>query len=344
MKALRKTKPGKGTRCDDVGIPQISESDLLVRVKATALCKSDIDVCEWTPLVAKANYKLPFIMGHEFLGRVVEVGKYVKNFQVGDHVAGETHTPCGYCYVCRTGNRHICANNMGILGRTIDGSFAEYIRLPDVSAIKMDKSIPAAQGALMEPLGTALYAVTKANVSGRPIAILGCGTIGLMAVELSKLLGATKVIAVDCVDRKLEEATKYGADLVINSMNVDMAEAVMDATSGAGIDAAVDTTGNQKVINQIMQILRIAGTCVFVGMIDYPLVFDEFMNRVVYKELNLTGIFGRRMYETWETLAGILESGRIDLAHYVAAELPLGEFEKALELFPTVSGRVVLYP
>ncbi len=344
MKALRKVKSGKGANWEDIDMPQIGEDDLVVRVKATALCKSDVDVYEWTSLVAGANYPLPITMGHEFVGEIVEVGKHVKNFLMGDHITGETHIPCGYCHSCRMGNGHICSNNMGVLGRTVDGSFAEYIRIPEVSAIKIDKEVPISQGALMEPFGTAVHAVMKGEVSGKSVIVLGCGTIGLMAVELSRLLGATKVIAVSRTPAKLEDALHYGADVAINTREHDLVEVVMDETHDIGVGVAIETTGDQKIINQVMKILEVAGRCVFVGMIDYPLTFDGFMNKVVYKELILTGIFGRRLYETWETVASILQSGRIDLSHYVAAELPLVEFKKGIDMFSSLSGRVIFYP
>ena len=344
MKALRKADQKPGAVMVEIPIPEIKDNEMLIKVTATALCKSDVDVYEWTPLVASSNYALPFTLGHEFFGEVVKAGSSVKRFKLGDKIAGETHIPCGYCNTCRTGNQHICSNNMGVIGRNVNGCFAEYIVMPEISAVKMPDDMNPAQGSLMEPLGTALHAVTKANVSGKTVAILGCGTIGQMAVEFAKFLGATKVIAADIMQSKLDECKKLGADVIINNREQDWVEVAMKETHNIGVGCVVDFTGNQKVINQAMDALAIGGKCVFVGMIDYPLTFNEFMKKVVYKELNLTGIFGRRMFETWELLAEILATGRINLGHYVAAEIPMSEFEKGVEMFPKVSGRVVMYP
>jgi threonine 3-dehydrogenase len=344
MKALRKLKAGRGADYCDVPVPEAGPADLLVRVKATALCKSDIEVYEWSDLLASLKFPLPITMGHEFLGEVVEAGSLVKDIRAGDHIAGETHIPCGFCRPCRTGNRHICSNNMGVLGRSVDGSFAEYIRVPYTSAIKVDNAMPAAHGALMEPLATAVHSLMKADVAGKTVAILGCGTIGLMAVELARLLGAAKVIAVSTTPGKLKSALALGADIAVNSREAKLAEAVMEATKGRGVDAVIDNTGNEKLINDAVDILQIAGKFIFVGMVDAALTINGFMKRVAFRELLLTGIYGRRMYETWDVLTNILESGRLDLGRYVAAEIPLSEYEKGIGMFPALSGRVVMYP
>lgn len=343
MKALRKMGPGPGAELVDIPIPEIEADEVLIKVKATALCKSDVDVYTWTPLVASANYPLPLTMGHEFLGEVVEVGKAVKGLQVGDHVAGETHIPCGHCRTCWSGNRHIC-DDMGVLGRNVDGSFAEYIKLPAVSAIKVDKSLLPAHGAIMEPLGTALHALTKGEVWGKSVLVLGCGVIGLMAVHLAKMLGATSVYAVSTTPGKLEKAARLGADRVINSKSEDMVEAIMEATHGEGVGVVIETTGNEGVINKAIDVLQKAGRCVFVGMIEESLSIEKYMVRVVYKELVLTGIFGRRIYETWGLLRELLETKDIALGEFIGPEMPLTDYEKGFNQFSKYTGRIIFYP
>lgn len=344
MKALRKIKNEAGAEFQDIPIPKIGPTDLLVKVKATALCKSDIDVYNWTPVVQNLKLPLPITMGHEFLGEVVDIGEVVKGFSIGDHVVGETHVPCGYCYACKTGKSHICVNNMGVLGRSIDGSFAEFIRLPSISAIKVDNSMPPSHGAIMEPLATAIHATTKADVAGKTVAILGCGAIGLMNIEIAKILGATRVIAISRTQAKLDKARELGADLVINNKNNDMVEAVMENTHGIGVDVIIDYTGDINVINDSVDMLKVGGKCVYVGMIDYPLTFEKFMVRVVYKELVLTGIFGREIYSTWEVLNNILESNRMNLKNYIADEVPLSDISKWIDKASKLTGRVILYP
>ncbi len=344
MRALRKIKPGAGADFVDIPVPEIGEHDLLVRVKAAAMCKSDVEVFEWTPLVASANYDLPFTLGHEFSGEVAAVGRLVKNFKPGDRVAGETHIPCGYCHECRTDNQHICTNHMGVLGRNVDGCFAEYIRLPEISAIKLADDADFVQMSLLEPLGTALHALQKAEPSGRNIAILGVGTIGLMACELAKILGATRVIALDVNESRLAYSLKVGADIAVNGMKEDFVKIAKEQTDGQGLDCIVDFTGNRKVINQAIDALATAGTLVHVGMVEGELVIPNFMYRVVYRELKIKGLFGRHMFKTWELLMRLVNSGKINLAAYVGEVMPITEYEKALDHFNDLNGRAVMIP
>jgi len=344
MRALRKIKSGEGAQFVDIPVPEIGEHDLLVQVKAAAMCKSDVEVFEWTPLVASANYDLPFTLGHEFSGEVVAVGGLVKNFKVGDRVAGETHIPCGYCHECRTDNQHICTNHMGVLGRNVDGCFAEYIRLPEISAIKLAPDADFVQMSLLEPLGTALHSLQKANPSGKNIAILGVGTIGLMACELAKVLGANKVIALDVNEGRLAYSLKCGADIAINGLKEDLVKIAKEQTNGIGLDCIVDFTGNMKVINQAVDALATAGTLVHVGMVEKELVIPAYMYRVVYRELKITGIFGRHMFKTWELLMQLVNNGKVHLDAYVGKVLPMTEYQNALDEFNNLNGRAVLIP
>lgn len=342
MQALRKTKSGTGAEFVEVPIPEIGEHDLLVQVKATAMCKSDVEVFEWTPLVR--HLQLPITLGHEFAGEVVKVGSLVKNFKQGDKVAGETHIPCGNCHECRTNNQHICSNEMGVFGRNVDGSFAEYIRVPEISAIKLEDDANYVEMSLLEPLGTALHALQKAEPSGKTIAILGVGTIGLMACELAKLLGAVKVIALDVNKSRLEYSLLRGADIAINGMEEDFVECVKKETNGVGIECIVDFTGNSKVINQAIDALATAGKLVHVGMVEAELTIPNYMYRVVYKELKITGLFGRHMFQTWEVMLLLLKNNRIDLSAYVGAVIPLTNYQEALDMFDEINGRAVMIP
>lgn len=344
MKALRKTRPGSGGEIVEIPLPVIGEHDLLVRVRATAMCKSDIEVIEWSPLVAAANYDLPFTMGHEFAGEVVSVGSLVKQFKIGDSVAGETHIPCGTCYECRTDNQHICSNHMGVLGRNVDGSFAEYIRLPEISAIKLDPDADLIEMSLLEPLGTALHGLQKANVSGCTVAILGVGTIGLMACELAKALGAVKIIAMDINESRLAHSVKVGADVAVNGLTEDLVKVAKAQTAGRGVDCVVDFTGNVRVINQAIDALRTAGTLVHVGMVSADMNIPGYMYRVVYRELKITGLFGRHMFKTWELLMELLRNGKVNLKNYVGAVMSLDEYEKAVEQFNHLNGRAIMIP
>lgn len=342
MKAIRKMKPGEGAEVVEIPIPECGPLDLIVKVKAAAMCKSDVEVFEWTPLVAAANYDLPFTLGHEFSGEVTQVGSLVKNFEVGDRVAGETHIPCGNCYECRTDNQHICTNNMGVIGRNVDGCFAEYIKLPAISAIKLKKDADFIESSLLEPLGTAYHSLQKAHVSGANVAVLGTGTIGLMTCELAKLLGAARVFAMDIKPSRLEHALKLGADVAINGLEEDFVSVISKYTGH--LDAVVDLTGNQTVINKAVDALSTAGRLVHVGMVQEELTIHRYMNRVVYRELIITGLFGRHMFKSWEPLLNLLDAGRVNLQEYVGEVMPMSDYQKALDIFDDINGRAILTP
>ncbi|MDR1636102.1 MAG: alcohol dehydrogenase catalytic domain-containing protein [Treponema sp.] len=343
MKALRKTKAAAGAELLDLPVPEIGPRDLLVKVKATALCKSDVEVFEWSPLVQAANYTLPFTMGHEFAGEVVKTGELVQGFVPGDKVAGETHIPCGICRECRTGNAHICGNHMGVLGRTFNGSFAEYIRLPEVSAIKLAADADYVQCSLYEPLGTAIHALQKVKVlSGAHIAVLGPGTIGLMTCEAAKAMGVSRVFAVGTNPERLKYSRELGADAAINTKEQDFVREIKRHTSR--LDAVIDCTGNTALINHAIDALAIAGTLVHMGNVQKELTIPGFMYRVVYRELTITGIFGRHLYTTWDILNSLLESGRVKLEHYVGEVMPLSQYQKGLEHFSRLKGRAVMLP
>ena len=341
MKAICKTKPEAGAELCTIPIPEIDREQVLIKIKCTALCNSDVEVYHWTPLVAKANYKLPFVMGHEFAGEIVKVGEAVQGFAVGDRVAAETHIPCGYCETCRDGHQHICGNHMGVLGRTVDGCFAEYIALHQKALIKLPDNVSYEQGSVFEPFATAVHAVSKANPMGKSMLICGTGTIGQMAVLVAKLLGCTKVFANDISDEKLERAKEFGADILINSTQEDLVEVVKKETNGYGVDTIIDFTGNERVINQCVEAAKIAGTIVHVGMVGKPLTYQNFMYGVVYKELNITGIYGREMYQTWQQVGNLLETGKVDLNKFVAKRMKLEEFDQAVDEFANYSGRIV---
>ena len=342
MKAIRKMNPGPGAEIVDIPIPECGPLDLIVKVKAAAMCKSDVEVFEWTPLVAAANYDLPFTLGHEFSGEVTQVGSLVKNFEPGDRVAGETHIPCTTCYECRTDNQHICTNNMGVIGRNVNGCFAQYIRLPAISAIKLKKDADFVECSLLEPLGTAFHALQKAQVSGANIAILGTGTIGLMACELAKLLGAARVFAMDIKPARCEYALKMGADVAINGMEQDFAAEIAKHTNH--LDAVIDLTGNGAVINKAIDALSTGGRLIHVGMVQNELTIHRYMHKVVYRELIITGLFGRHMFKSWEPMLNLLDTGRVNLKAYVGATMPMSDYQRALDIFDDINGRAILIP
>lgn len=340
MKAIRKVKKGTGVLLQEIPIPCISENQLLVKILASALCKSDLDVFYFTESFHQSGVPLPFTMGHEFCGEVVKVGKAVKGFKPGDHVCGETHVPCRTCAACQSGYQHICPH-MGLIGRTVDGCFAEYMALPAVSAVKIPKEIPAEQAALFEPFGVAVHALQEAQVDGKAVMITGTGTIGSMAVEAARAMGAGKIIVTSRDDQKLERARELGADHGINIKKDNIRNETEKYTRGAGVDCVIEMTGKDTVFNDALDALRPGGKIICVGNHNQPMVIQNFTGRVMYREITVTGIFGRRLFDTWDIAVQLACSGKVDLKRYIGRRTKLEYFDKAAGDFEKVSGRIV---
>lgn len=340
MKAIRKLENAPGAVLCDIPVPQPAEDEVLVKILASALCKSDLDVFHYTESFRLAGVPVPFTMGHEFCGEVVAIGSNVKGFEIGDHVCGETHVPCDVCKPCQEGYRHICPD-MGLIGRTVNGCFAEYMALPAVSAVKVPKEIPAEQAALFEPFGVAIHALQDAGISGKVVMITGTGTIGSMAVEAARAMGALKIIVTSRDDEKLERALSLGADAVINITRENLKERAVELSGGHGVDCVIETTGKAKIFNDALDSIRVGGKIVCVGNHNQTLEIPNFTGRVMYREITVTGIFGRRMFDTWNLASELAASGRVNLEKYVGKRLSLEAFEEGVKSFDDVFGRIV---
>ena len=339
MKALIKDQPEKGATLKDLPVPQIGDDDLLIRVRAAAICGTDIHIYQWNKY-ASSRIKLPLLFGHEYAGEVVDVGKNVANFKNGDRVAAETHVPCGYCYQCTTGLQHVC-KDMKILGVHMDGAFAEYAVLPALCAWKLDSAISYEIGATMEPFGIGVHAISKTDPAGKKVIVFGCGPIGIYAQMVAKLSGAEYLIGVDISKERLDMAKKMGTDIVLNAGQVDVAQTVDRLTKGSGLDIVVELTGNRSVVNDAANTLRRGGELVLVGLYDGPVELD-LVNNVIYKEANVYGVTGRIMWDTWWTAQSMLLSGKIDIKPVITHYFDLQDYDKAFQMVESAkTGKVV---
>jgi len=342
MVALRKSQAGPGAELQQIPIPLPGPHDILIRVRAAAICGSDRQVYAWRPSVAQLGLKFPFTMGHEFAGVVEAKGEHVSHIQAGDHVAGETHVPCGHCYQCNTGNAHVC-EKMGIVGRSVNGCFAEYVLLPEQSVWKLPGNLPFEQGALLEPLGVGVHSLEVADVSGKIVVLMGVGAIGLLTLQAAKALGALEAIAIGRTPEKLELARSFGADLVINAREENVTERVRQYTMGHMADVVIEFTGDPVAFGQSLEILRIGGRLVAVGNADAPIPVDV-LKHVIHREITITGIHGRRMYGTWINAQNLVRTGRINLKEMIAGSFELKDYEKAFALAGKEARKVILLP
>ena len=330
MKAILKEKPGPGAVVKEVDLPKPGPREVLMRVKVGAICGSDVHIYEWDSFAQSVVPKLPQILGHEFAGEVVEVGKEVHHLKPGDHVAGETHIPCDNCYFCLTGQRHIC-QNMKVYGVHSQGIFSEYTTIPEPCAVKIPKEIPFPAAAMMEPCGVAVHGLSKGTVSGRTLAIFGCGPIGLFAVQAALAYGAARVYAVDLSENRLKMAQSFGATQVFLANRDPLEKIILEETKGIGVDMVLEVSGSQKAYDQGLKIMRKAGTFVIIGLAAKPIQL-EIPTNIMYKEAKLFGITGREMYETWYQVIGLVQSGKVDLEKVVTHKLPPEKFEEGFKV------------
>lgn len=341
MKAVVKRQPGPGLEWSGVPVPEPGPGQVLVKVKAAALCGTDIHIDEWSLWAQNAKLKLPLIVGHECSGEVEAVGSNVQGLEIGDHVASETHIPCGHCLQCQIGEQHICAN-LKLFGVHTDGCFAEYAVIPAICARKIPESISFQVGAVLEPLGTAFRTAEEADVAGKPVVVLGCGPIGLFAVGAAAMMGASKVIGIDISEFRLSGAKAMGATHVLNSRTENVVQAVLDLTGGYGADAIIEASGNVDAIKLAFAYLRKGGRFGMIGLPAKPIEL-ELGSEVVFKEAKIFGIHGRKMFGTWRAMEGALASGRLDISPVLTHEMPLESYAEGIALARSGQANKVIF-
>ena len=343
MKAIAKTKPAPGAEIIEIEIPTPGPDEVLVKVLATSICGTDLHIFEWNKWAQNRFKNLPRVMGHELCGEIIEIGKNVENLKKGDIISAETHIACGHCYLCQTGNAHICVNG-SILGVDINGVFAEYAVIPANNAWVLDKRIPKDHASVMEPLGNAVHTVLAGDIAGNSVLITGCGPIGLMSIAVSRICGATQIIATEINAYRIELAKKVGADLVLNPKEEKIVPRVLGETRNLGVDAVLEMSGNPTAIRDAFEALRPGGRYSILGIPDKPMEID-LGKHIVFKYATVQGINGRLMFSTWHQTARFLSSGRLDLAPIITHRFSLDEYEKGMELMASGNcGKILLYP
>jgi threonine 3-dehydrogenase len=315
-----------------------------VKVAATSLCGTDAHIYRWDEWAQK-RIQPPRIIGHELCGHVVEVGREVSLVKVGDYVAAESHLTCGACFQCRTGQAHVC-KNYKILGVDRDGSYAEYVVLPEGVLWHTDSGIPPELACVQEPLGNAVDAALAEDLTGHTVLITGCGPTGLFAAAVARTAGAATIIASDVSDYRLGLAKQVGVDHVLNA-KTESAErveaAILDMTGGEGVDAALEMSGNPTALHQAFRAVKNGGRVTLFGIPTGSVCFD-LPNEIIFKGIRVYGITGRRLFGTWYRLAGLFKAG-LDIRPVVTHSFPLREFATGFELIQSGQcGKVVLFP
>lgn len=327
MKCVVKEKPEVGAIVlTERPVPAYGVNDILVKVKAAAVCGTDVHIMDWNAWSQK-RITPPTIIGHEFAGEVVAVGSNVSTIKIGDLVSAETHVVCNSCVLCHNGHQHVCANTSTI-GVHRDGCFAEYIAIPAENAVVYDPATPVEIVAIMEPFGVAVHAAMEFPVAGKIVMVNGCGPIGVMAVAVAKKCGAAKVFAVELNPQRAALALKMGADEVLNPTEVDVVKTIKEKTPH-GAEVVIEFTGNVGAIKTAIACMAPEGKMAAAGLPNGSVDFD--FSEFVYSGKVIKGIAGRLMYKTWEDAKGLIAGG-LDLSPIVTHTLPLEEYAEGLRL------------
>lgn len=340
MLAIVKERPEQGASLVTVNIPAVADDEVLVKIDYASICGTDVHIYVWNEW-AQNRIKTPHIMGHEFSGHVVEVGGSVRGFKEGDFVSSETHIYCGHCYQCLTGHSEVC-QNLQILGVDRSGAFAEYIAVPERVLWKNDPLIPASWASIQEPMGNALDTVNGESVAGRTVLITGAGPIGVLAVGIAKAFGATQLFVSDLSDYRLDIAKRMGADVVLNPLRDDVEAVVREQTHGIGVDVVLEMSGSEKAIHQGLRALTPAGRMSLLGLPDRPVTLD-LANEVIFKEIRIYGVTGRKIFSTWETVSRLLASRLVDPTPAITHQLKFEDWQTGMDaMVAGTSGKVVL--
>ncbi|NMB01177.1 MAG: L-threonine 3-dehydrogenase [Firmicutes bacterium] len=341
MKAIAKLEAAPGFNLIEAPIPRPKAGEVLVRVRVSAICGTDVHIYAWDQW-SQNRIKPPLIFGHEFCGDVVEIGEGVKGVKEGDFVSVETHFTCGVCQFCRTGRGHIC-QDVKIVGVDRDGCFAEYVTVPYENLWVWDYNVDPEVAAIQDPYGNAVHTALACNLVGAEVLITGVGPIGLAAIPIAKMAGAKRVICSDVSSYRLDLAKKFGADVVIDVHSQDLYSEVVNVTKGAGVDVLLEMSGNETAINDAFKCLANGGTASLLGIPSKPITID-LATAVVFKGATVFGINGRKMYETWYQGQALLERG-LDLTPLITHRLPLERIGEGFELMQAGQcGKIIIYP
>ncbi|MBU0936446.1 MAG: L-threonine 3-dehydrogenase [Spirochaetes bacterium] len=338
MKALVKRSAEVGLWMEDVPMPTISDNDLLIKVKKTAICGTDVHIYKWDEW-SQRTIKTPMVIGHEFVGEIVEMGRAVHGYKIGERVSAEGHIVCGVCRTCRAGKPHLCPNTRGI-GVNRQGCFAEYVSVPAGNAWHVDESISDEIAAIFDPFGNATHTALSFDLVGEDVLITGAGPIGCMAAAIARHVGARNVVVTDVNDYRLELARKLGANRTVNVAKENLRDIMGDLHMVSGFDVGMEMSGSPQAFSQMLDVMYNGGRIALLGILPNGAGID--WDKVIFKGLFLKGIYGREMFETWYKMQTMVMSG-LDIAPVITHRYNFDDFQKGFnDMLSGQSGKVVL--
>jgi threonine 3-dehydrogenase len=338
MQAIAKLTPGVGLQLTEVPVPQPGINDVLIKIKQTSICGTDVHIYNWDAW-AEQTIKPPMVIGHEFVGTIEEVGANVQGFKKGDLVDGEGHIVCGVCRNCLAGRRHLCKDTKGV-GVNREGAFAEYLCIPASNAVHVDPSIPLDVLSCFDPLGNATHTALQFDLVGEDVLITGAGPIGCMAVAIAKHAGARKIVVTDINVDRLALAKRMGATRTVDVSKEKLPDVQKEIGMREGFDIGLEMSGNPKALNDMIDNMSHGGRIALLGIMPGAAAVN--WNKVVFNMLTIKGIYGREMYETWYKMTAMIQSG-LDISPVITHRFHYTEFQQGFDLMRSgKSGKIVL--
>ena len=338
MKALVKHSPKVGIWMEEVPNPKCGPADVKIQITHTAICGTDKHIFDWDEWAQK-NLKLPLVVGHEFCGVVKEIGSQVTHYKEGDRVSGEGHLTCGNCRNCRAGKKHLCPETKGI-GVHCNGAFAEYLVIPESNVWPLHNEIPSEIASFFDPLGNAVHTALAFNLTGEDVLICGAGPIGMMATAICKFSGARNIVISDVNDYRLNIAKDLGATRTINPRKKNIKDIFNELNISRGFDVGLEMSGNSEAFNEMISLMYNGGSIALLGLLPESTKVN--WNEIIFKGLNLKGIYGREMYDTWYKMTQMIRSG-LSISKVLTHRFKIDDFEKAFEVIKDGNcGKVVL--
>jgi threonine 3-dehydrogenase len=338
MKALVKSRPEQGLWLEDVPAPQPGINDVLIRVLMTGICGTDLHIYDWDEW-ARKTIPVPLVIGHEFVGEIVEVGSNVSDFHPGEIVSGEGHVVCGRCRNCLAGRRHLCAHTLGV-GVNRAGAFAECIVLPMTNIWRHSPKIDLEVAAIFDPFGNAVHTALAFPVLGEDVLVTGAGPIGIMAAAVLRHAGARYVVITDINPARLKLAEKIGVTLAVNTKETSLGEVQKQLGMLEGFDVGLEMSGNGSAFREMIANMSHGGKIAMLGIPAQEMSID--WRQVIFNMLTVRGIYGREMYETWYQMTVMLESG-LDIKPVITHRFKWNEFEKGFSAMRSgEAGKVIL--
>ncbi|MEQ5138488.1 L-threonine 3-dehydrogenase [Providencia alcalifaciens] len=338
MKALSKLKAEPGIWMTDVPKPELGHNDVMIKIRKTAICGTDVHIYNWDEWSQK-TIPVPMVVGHEYIGEIVEIGQEVKGFKIGDRVSGEGHITCGHCRNCRGGRTHLCRNTIGV-GVNRPGCFAEYLVIPAFNAFKIPDNIPDEIAAIFDPFGNAVHTALSFDLVGEDVLVSGAGPIGIMAAAVCRHVGARHVVITDVNDYRLELAKKMGVSRAVNVSRENLKDVMNELGMKEGFDVALEVSGAPAAFQNMLDTMNHGGRIALLGIPPASMATD--WSQVIFKGLFIKGIYGREMFETWYKMATLVQSG-LDLSPIITHEFSIDDFQKGFDVMCSgQSGKVIL--